>query len=85
MTRAMSFDHESLGIDLDRAKSFPVCSACRKQSDSARTAPDGTVLCGTHYDEWLALYQYAMLTPAAAFAQKLREGKYRPCWEVDAA
>ena len=78
----MSFDHETLGIDLESAKTFPVCMACRRQSDAAQTAPDGTVLCGTHYDEWLHRYNYAFLMPAAAFAKELREGRFRPCWEA---
>ena len=78
----MSFDHETLGIDLERAKGLPTCAGCRRQSDGARAAPDGTILCGTHFDEWLALSQIGLLPPAAEYAKSLREGKYRPCWEA---
>lgn len=81
----MPFDHESLGIDLEYIARLPECHACRKKSDGAKTCPDGTVLCGTHFDEWLAeRYSAAgpMTITAADYARRQREGKYRPCWEA---
>jgi hypothetical protein len=87
---ARPFDHDDLGIDLEWAKSLPECQACRKRTDGAKRCPDGTNLCGTHFDEWIARRWRAdekgvrsdrNLT-AADFARELREGKFRPCWEA---
>jgi hypothetical protein len=83
----MSFDHDELGIDLDRVATLPECAACRKKSDGAKTvtAPDGkkTTLCGTHYDEWLTRRYTERVAPSAEdFARELRIGKFKPCWDA---
>lgn len=76
-----------VGLDLERAKALPECHACRKKSDGAKRAADGTVLCGTHFDGFLAtLFPNSEwfgkgLSPAQ-YAQKLRETVYRACWEA---
>ena len=83
----MSFDHDDLGIDLEWAKRLPECQGCRKKTDGAKRCPDGTILCGTHFDEWV-LTRWACRRDgrtceslsAAEFAKSLREGRYRPCW-----
>ena len=79
----MSFDHNELGIDLEYARRLPECQGCRKKSDGSKRCPDGTILCGAHFDAWTArrkLGEHALT--AAEFAKELREGKFRPCWEA---
>lgn len=82
----MPWDHNDLGIDLQRAKSLPICDACRKQSDGCQRCPDGTILCGTHYDEWLqknwATYRLGKALTASDYASELRNGKFKRCWEA---
>lgn len=83
-------NHLDVGLDLERAKALPECAACRKKSDGAKRAADGTVLCGTHFDEFLAtLFPKSEwfgkgLSPAA-FAQRLRETRYAACWTATVA
>jgi hypothetical protein len=57
------------------------CQGCRKDSDAAKKCEDGTVLCGTHYDDYLRERRAKKVT-GADFARGLREGPYRKCWEV---
>ena len=69
---------EDIGIDLDL--DLPTCAACRKKSDGAKRCQDGTILCGTHYDDFL---RASRLTDSAAeYAKKMREGPFRACWEA---
>lgn len=80
------FDHDELGIDLERAKALPECSACRKKSDGAQTI-GGVVLCGTDFDAWSRVNaeRSARRWPrvsAEAWAAEQRSGKYRACWEA---
>lgn len=81
----MTFDHDDLGIDLDRIRALPECAACRKKSDGHKKAPDGTILCGRHFDEW-AMSRYVdgskPKITAADFAANLRSTTYRACWEA---
>lgn len=75
-----NLDHDDLGIDLEHAKTLPICDACRKQSDGSVKCSDGTILCGAHYDEWMC--RGIGGGTAADFAKELREGRYKPCWEA---
>lgn len=80
-----SFDHDDLGIDLDSAAKLPECHACRKKSDGAKVVEElgnKIVLCGAHFDEWLARHKRRDFILASDFARELREGRYRPCWEA---
>ena len=77
-----SFDHEELGIDLDRVAAIPECHACRKKSDGHIVTRDGTVLCGKHFDEWAHRRAFGDSITPAEFARELREGRYKPCWEA---
>lgn len=79
------YSAEDLGIDTHAV--LKTCMACRKQSDNAKTCGDGTVLCGTHFDEWLrmSLKQRAVghiPDTAARYADALRVGPFKPCWEA---
>ena len=82
----MSFEHDDLGIDLDFSRRLPECFCCRKKTDGFRRLNwegEITVLCGTHFDEWLRRrYQGDHDLTPEKFAKELREGKYRPCWEA---
>jgi hypothetical protein len=85
----MSFDHDDLGIDLDRVAVLPECMACRKKSDGCAViiefhegAETKTILCGKHYDEWTNRRRLGDTITARAFAASLREGRFRPCWEA---
>jgi hypothetical protein len=74
---------DDLGVDLEHAKALPECAACRKKSDGAKRAADGTVLCGTHLDEYLATLFPASLIRGespAVFAARLRRERYAACW-----
>jgi len=80
----VSFDHDELGIDLKRAANLPECQACRKKSDGFKRCPDGTILCGRHFDAWL-VSRYSPVgstVTAADFAKSLREGPFKPCWDA---
>ena len=72
---------EDIGLDLDL--DLPTCAACRKKSDGAKRMADGTILCGTHADEYLAtLFPKSEIRreSPADFAKRLREGPFRTCW-----
>jgi ribosomal protein L37AE/L43A len=59
------------------------CAACRKKSDGAKRAADGTWLCGTHFDEYLStLFPKSSIRgeSPAGFAMRLRTTRYAACW-----
>lgn len=79
---------DSIDLGLDLVTAHATCAACRKQSDGAKTCGDGTVLCGTHFDEFLATLfpnhvDHARKETPAAFAKRLREGPFASCWAAE--
>lgn len=68
-------------IGLGHRKEPRTCEACRKASDGYRVTKDGTVLCGTHYDEYLRIGSRATLS-GRSFATWMAETKYKSCWEA---
>lgn len=70
-------------LGLEDVSKYPECAACRKKSDGAKVAADGMVLCGTHFDEYLAALfpksQHRGESPAE-FAARLRRDRYAACW-----
>lgn len=72
-------------IGLEDVSRYSTCQACRKKSDAAKRAGDGTIFCGTHFDEYLSTlfpkspYFGRKLTPAG-FAAELRATRYAACW-----
>lgn len=75
-----NLDHDDLGIDLERVAALPTCEACRKKSDGSKKCTDGTVLCGTDYDTFLKTSP--VNESAASWAKRMRETKYKACWEA---